>query len=126
MMSYFAGNALEDLNLDDPLNLAASIDKDLETDSPTVSNSISAGLASSGKYSLSNIRKELIYINLDLDFCGFPQPLQANSRMVPKIITLTCNMPHHFTLCNESDCRSQWPRDLRCGSAAARLLGSWV
>jgi len=23
-------------------------------------------------------------------------------------------------------CRSQWLRDLRCGSAAARLLGSWV
>jgi len=42
------GNALEDLNLDEPLNLAASLDKDLETDSPTVSNSISAGLASSG------------------------------------------------------------------------------
>lgn len=50
---FFAGNALEDLNLDEPLNLAASIDKDLETDSPTVSNSISAGLASSGKYSYS-------------------------------------------------------------------------
>jgi hypothetical protein len=48
---YFPGNALEDLNLDEPLNLAASIDKDLETDSPTVSNSISAGLASSGKHS---------------------------------------------------------------------------
>jgi hypothetical protein len=48
---FFAGNALEDLNLDEPLNLAASIDKDLETDSPTVSNSISAGLASSGKHS---------------------------------------------------------------------------
>ncbi|GFG31266.1 hypothetical protein Cfor_03270 [Coptotermes formosanus] len=42
------GNALEDLNLDEPLNLAASIDKDLESDSPTVSSSISAGLASSG------------------------------------------------------------------------------
>jgi len=50
MIFYFTGNALEDLNLDEPLNLAASIDKDLETDSPTVSNSISAGLASSGKY----------------------------------------------------------------------------
>jgi hypothetical protein len=49
----FTGNALEDLNLDEPLNLAASIDKDLEADSPTVSNSISAGLASSGKYSVS-------------------------------------------------------------------------
>jgi hypothetical protein len=48
---FFAGNALEDLNLDEPLNLAASIDRDLETDSPTVSNSISAGLASSGKHS---------------------------------------------------------------------------
>jgi hypothetical protein len=23
-------------------------------------------------------------------------------------------------------CRSQWPRDLRCGSAVARLLGLWV
>jgi hypothetical protein len=52
MIFYFAGNALEDLNLDEPLNLAASLDKDLETDSPTVSNSISAGLASSGKYIL--------------------------------------------------------------------------
>ncbi|XP_069691291.1 RING finger protein unkempt [Periplaneta americana] len=41
------GNALEDLNLDEPLNLA-SLDKELDTDSPTVSNSISAGLASSG------------------------------------------------------------------------------
>lgn len=42
------GNALDDLTLDEPLNLAASLDKDLEVDSPTVSNSISAGLASSG------------------------------------------------------------------------------
>ena len=25
-----------------------------------------------------------------------------------------------------SPCRSQWPRGLRCGSAAARLLGLWV
>lgn len=88
MVFYFTGNALEDLNLDEPLNLAASIDKDLETDSPTVSNSISAGLASSGKYILSNIRKELKCINMNLDFCGFPQPLQANSRLVPKITTL--------------------------------------
>lgn len=43
------GNALDDLHLDEPLNLVASIDRDFETDSPTVSNSISAGLASSGK-----------------------------------------------------------------------------
>ena len=85
MIFYFTGNALEDLNLDEPLNLAASLDKDLETDSPTVSNSISAGLASSGKYIPSNIRKEQIYINMDLDVCGFPQPLQANSKLVPKI-----------------------------------------
>nr|CAD7396093.1 unnamed protein product [Timema poppensis] len=42
------GNALEDLNLDEPLNLAASLDKDIENDSPSVSNSISAGLVSSG------------------------------------------------------------------------------
>ncbi|XP_046659880.1 putative E3 ubiquitin-protein ligase UNKL isoform X2 [Homalodisca vitripennis] len=42
------GNALEDLHLDEPLGLVASIDRDFETDSPTVSNSISAGLASSG------------------------------------------------------------------------------
>jgi hypothetical protein len=58
---YFTGNALEDLNLDEPLNLAASLDKDLETDSPNVSNSISAGLASSGKYFICNIRT-YIYI----------------------------------------------------------------
>jgi hypothetical protein len=63
MIFCFTGNALEDLNLDEPLNLAASLDKDLETDSPTVSNSISAGLASSGKYILSNIGIELIYIS---------------------------------------------------------------
>lgn len=44
------GSALEDLdlNLDDPFSLAASLDNDLETDSPTISNSISAGLASAG------------------------------------------------------------------------------
>ncbi|KAL0279512.1 UNVERIFIED_CONTAM: hypothetical protein PYX00_001052 [Menopon gallinae] len=42
------GNALEDLNLDEPLNLVASIDRDLESDSPAVSNSISASLASTG------------------------------------------------------------------------------
>ncbi|XP_026281362.1 RING finger protein unkempt isoform X2 [Frankliniella occidentalis] len=42
------GNALDDLNLDDALNLAASMDRDFETESPTISNSISAGLASSG------------------------------------------------------------------------------
>ncbi|XP_063235365.1 putative E3 ubiquitin-protein ligase UNKL [Bacillus rossius redtenbacheri] len=42
------GNALDDLTMDDPLNIAASLDKDLENDSPTFSNSISAGLASSG------------------------------------------------------------------------------
>ena len=102
MLFYFTGNALEDLNLDEPLNLAASIDKDLETDSPTVSNSISAGLASSGKYILSNIRVELIYINSDFDFCGFPQPLRANSRLVPEITTLTRTVPHRFALFNES------------------------
>ncbi|XP_067015033.1 RING finger protein unkempt isoform X2 [Anabrus simplex] len=42
------GNALEDISLDDPLNLAVTLDKELETESPTISNSISAGLASSG------------------------------------------------------------------------------
>lgn len=102
MIFYFTGNALEDLNLDEPLNLAASLDKDLETDSPTVSNSISAGLASSGKYFFSNIRIELIYINKDIDFCGFSQPLQANSMLVHKITPLTRTTSHHLTLCNES------------------------
>ncbi|XP_046394378.1 RING finger protein unkempt [Ischnura elegans] len=41
------GNALEDLSLDEPLNVAASVDRDLEADSPTVTHSIS-GLVSSG------------------------------------------------------------------------------
>ncbi|KAK9759031.1 Core histone H2A/H2B/H3/H4 [Popillia japonica] len=40
-------NALDELHLDNPLNLA-SLDRDLDTESPTVSNSISVGLASSG------------------------------------------------------------------------------
>ncbi|XP_050298440.1 putative E3 ubiquitin-protein ligase UNKL [Anthonomus grandis grandis] len=40
------GNALDELNLDD-LALTGALDRDLETDSPTVSNSISVGLASS-------------------------------------------------------------------------------
>ncbi|XP_046991614.1 putative E3 ubiquitin-protein ligase UNKL [Schistocerca americana] len=39
------GNALEDLTLDEPFSLTASLDKDLEAESPL---SISAGLASSG------------------------------------------------------------------------------
>jgi len=42
------GNALEDLHLDEPLGLVESIHRDFETDSPTISNSISAGLANSG------------------------------------------------------------------------------
>lgn len=44
----FSGNALEDLHLDEPLGLVASMERDFETDSPTVSHSISAGLANSG------------------------------------------------------------------------------
>lgn len=48
-VSLLSGNALDDLNLDDALNLAASMDREYETESPTISNSISAGLASSGK-----------------------------------------------------------------------------
>ena len=31
-----------------------------------------------------------------------------------------------FRLFTEHNCRSQWPRGLRCRSAAARLLRSWV
>lgn len=41
----FLGNALDELHLDDPLNVVESIHRD--TNSP-ISNSISAGLASSG------------------------------------------------------------------------------
>ncbi|ENN76943.1 hypothetical protein D910_07075, partial [Dendroctonus ponderosae] len=41
------GNALDELNLDD-LNLSGALDRDLENDSPTVSNSISVGLSSAG------------------------------------------------------------------------------
>lgn len=47
--SFTLGNALEDLNLDEALNLAASMEREYETESPTISNSISAGLASSGE-----------------------------------------------------------------------------
>ncbi|CAL4097472.1 unnamed protein product, partial [Meganyctiphanes norvegica] len=42
------GSALEDLNLDEPLNIAASIDRDLEHENNTLSNCISSGLANSG------------------------------------------------------------------------------
>ncbi|XP_063917837.1 RING finger protein unkempt homolog isoform X2 [Zophobas morio] len=41
------GNALDELTLDDSLNLTG-LDRDLESESPTVTNSISVGLASSG------------------------------------------------------------------------------
>nr|CAI5822938.1 unnamed protein product [Callosobruchus analis] len=41
------GNALDELNLEESLNLSGALDRDLDTDSPTVSNSISVGLASS-------------------------------------------------------------------------------
>lgn len=44
----FIGNALDDLSLDEPLNLVASIDRDLERESPAVSSSISASLANTG------------------------------------------------------------------------------
>ncbi|XP_076255239.1 RING finger protein unk isoform X2 [Rhynchophorus ferrugineus] len=40
------GNALDELNLDD-LNLTGALDRELDTDSPTVSNSLSVGLVSS-------------------------------------------------------------------------------
>lgn len=45
-MFNILGNALDELNLDD-LNFSGALDRDLETGSPTVSNSISVGLASS-------------------------------------------------------------------------------
>ncbi|XP_074027508.1 RING finger protein unk isoform X1 [Leptinotarsa decemlineata] len=41
------GNALDEISLEDSLNLSGALDRDLDTDSPTVSNSISVGLASS-------------------------------------------------------------------------------
>ncbi|CAH1116099.1 unnamed protein product [Phaedon cochleariae] len=41
------GNALDDLNLEESLNFSGALDRDLDADSPTVSNSISVGLASS-------------------------------------------------------------------------------
>ncbi|XP_018574754.1 RING finger protein unkempt homolog isoform X3 [Anoplophora glabripennis] len=41
------GNALDELNLEDSLNLSGALDRDIDADSPTVSNSISVGLASS-------------------------------------------------------------------------------
>nr|XP_053654970.1 RING finger protein unkempt homolog isoform X2 [Cherax quadricarinatus] len=42
------GSALEDLSLDEPLNIAASLDRELEVENNSLSNSISTGLASSG------------------------------------------------------------------------------
>lgn len=50
--SLSTGSALEDLNLDEPLNIAASLDRELEAESNSISNSISTGLASSGKEKL--------------------------------------------------------------------------
>lgn len=41
------GSALEDLNLDEPLNIAASLDRELESES-NLSNSISSGFVNSG------------------------------------------------------------------------------
>ncbi|XP_014241173.1 RING finger protein unkempt [Cimex lectularius] len=45
--SDILGNPLEDLHVDEPLGFVG-MDRDFETDSPTISNSITAGLASSG------------------------------------------------------------------------------
>jgi len=50
------GNALEELHFDDAMNLAASIDREYETESPTIANPISASLSSglsSGKHQFS-------------------------------------------------------------------------
>lgn len=46
---FSTGSALEELNLDEPLNIAASLDRELEAENNSLSNSISTGLASSGK-----------------------------------------------------------------------------
>ncbi|KAG8312226.1 hypothetical protein J6590_026672 [Homalodisca vitripennis] len=65
------GNALEDLHLDEPLGLVASIDRDFETDSPTVSNSISAGLASSeNRDHIRDVLSEGGKFQLDVPFDG--------------------------------------------------------
>lgn len=45
---FSIGSALEDLNLDEPLNIAASLDRELESES-NLSNSMSSGFVNSGK-----------------------------------------------------------------------------
>jgi hypothetical protein len=35
-------------------------------------------------------------------------------------------VPTDITKCKAKNCRSKWPRGLRCGSAATRLLRLWV
>lgn len=47
-MFFSTGSALEDLNLDEPLNIAASLDRELEAEN-NLTNSISTGFPNSGK-----------------------------------------------------------------------------
>lgn len=56
--SLSTGSALEDLNLDEPLNIAASLDRELEGENNSLSNSISSGLANSGKKHFEIVENE--------------------------------------------------------------------
>ena len=47
----------------------------------------------------------------------------ASSWLFTKILILYLEL---YTVIYSYHCQSQWPRGLRCGSAAARLLKSWV
>lgn len=51
----FTGNAIEDLHLDEQNLGLLGMERDFENDSPTLSNSISAGLASAGEFSLPTL-----------------------------------------------------------------------
>uniref|UniRef100_A0A0K8SK27 C3H1-type domain-containing protein n=1 Tax=Lygus hesperus TaxID=30085 RepID=A0A0K8SK27_LYGHE len=69
------GNALEDLHLDDQNLGILGIEREFENDSPTISNSISAGLASSGILGSS---AQLIFL----------EALIAVFRLVPRLCSI--------------------------------------
>ena len=56
--------------------------------------------------------------------------IRMDDRRKPEGVTssvyVSLNRDHGFMRTVFEDCRSQWPRGLRCRSTAARLLRSWV
>ena len=58
--------------------------------------------------------------------CCHPTVCLVGVKDVKKVLLSTGNVTRMNRQCNKANNRSQWPRGLRRGSAAARLLKLWV